>query len=202
MEEQIQEIVGKAAKLFHRFGIKSVSMDDVAREMSISKKTLYKYFKDKEELVSKVLECPSHEEFKNLPSGTKLNAVEKHIKVYKTIVAFLNDLNPSFEYDLKKYYPKLWLETIQKRRENIFNNMKNDLLQGISEGFFRSDMNVDIIATLNVLRIENLQSIDVMEVFKHSLIEVVEEFFSYHFHAIATDKGLAEYKRIMNKSHE
>lgn len=183
--------------MFHRYGIKSVSMDDVARELSISKKTLYKLFKDKEDLVTQVLECPAHDEFKNLPKDAKLNAVEKHIMVYQSIVKFLTDLNPSFEYDLKKYYPKLYLEVIQKRRDRIFQNMKNDLNQGIKEGFFRSDMDVEIITIINIMRIESLQTTDVMEVFNRDLLEVVKEFFSYHFYAIATEKGLAEYKRLI-----
>ncbi len=203
MEEQIQEIVQKTAKLFHRYGIKSVSMDDVARELSISKKTLYKLFKDKEELVAKVLDCPNHDDFKGFPQDDNLNAVEKHIMVYETIVAFLTNLNPSFEYDLKKYYSKLYLRYIQKRRDRVFENMRRDLLQGIKEGFFRSDMDVEIITMINVTRIESLQGMDVYEVFQRSLIDVVKEFFSYHFHGIATEKGLKEYKRLMEeRNHE
>jgi len=174
-------------------------MDDVARELSISKKTLYKLFKDKEELVSRVLNCPAHEDIKNFPFDAKLNAVEKHIIVYESIVKFLTDLNPSFEYDLKKYYPKLYLEIIQKRRDRIFENMKRDLAQGTKEGFFRSDLDIEIISIINIMRIESLQTTDVIEVFHRSLLEVVKEFFSYHFHAIATTKGLEEYKRLKNK---
>jgi len=203
MEEQIKEIISKVAKMFHRYGIKSVSMDDVARELSMSKKTLYKLFKDKEDLVTQVLNCPAHDEFKNLPKDAKLNAVEKHIMVYKSIVKFLTDLNPSFEYDLKKYYPKLYLEVIQKRRDRIFQNMKSDLTQGIAEGFFRPDLDVEIITIINIMRIESLQTTDVMEVFNHELLDVVKEFFSYHFYAIATAKGLEEYKRLIKiKNHE
>ena len=202
MEEQIQEIVRKTAKLFHRYGIKSVSMDDVAHELSISKKTLYKLFKDKEELVTKVLESPAHDDFKNFPKDEPLNAVQKHVMVYEAIVEFLTSLNPNFEYDLKKYYPKLYLEVIQKRRERVFENMKRDLEQGIQEGFFRPDMNVEIITIINIMRIESLQTTDVLEVFHHSMLDVVKEFFSYHFHAIATEKGLAEYKRLMEERNE
>jgi AcrR family transcriptional regulator len=199
MEEQIQEITRKAAKLFHRFGIKSVSMDDVARELSISKKTLYKLYKDKNELVSKVLECPAHEASPKIQNKKHLNAVEKHMLVYQNIVGFLKDLNPTFEYDLKKYYPKLHQEVIQKRRKNIYENMHNDLTQGIKEGFFRPDIDIDIINTMNIIRIEGFQSMDVKEVYKRDLLDVVKEFFSYHFHAIATEKGLKEFERIQKE---
>jgi len=199
MEEQIQEITRKVAKLFHRYGIKSVSMDDVARELSISKKTLYKLFKDKNELVSKVLECPTHEAPSQIQNKTHLNAVEKHMLVYESIVGFLKDLNPTFEYDLKKYYPKLHQEVIQKRRKNIYENMHNDLTQGIKEGFFRPDIDIEIINTMNIIRIEGFQTMDVREVYKRDLLEVVKEFFSYHFHAIATEKGLKEFERIQKE---
>ena len=199
MEEQIQEITKKAAKLFHRYGIKSVSMDDVARELSISKKTLYKLFKDKTELVSKVLVCPAHEALDDVSIAESLNAVEKHIMVYEKIVDFLAELNPTFEYDLKKYYPKLHKEVIQKRRKNIYENMYRDLTQGVKEGFFRPDIDIDIINTMNIIRIEGFQTMDVKEVYKRDLLEVVEVFFSYHFHAIATEKGKKEFERIIKE---
>jgi len=199
MEEQILEITKKAARLFHRYGIKSVSMDDVARELSISKKTLYKLFNDKRDLISKVLACPAHELPERNIKNNSLNAVEKHIMVYKSIVEFLADLNPTFEYDLKKYYPKLHQEVIQDRRKNIYENMYNDLTQGVEEGFFRADMDIDIINTMNIIRIEGFQTMDVKEVYKRDLLEVVQEFFSYHFHAIATEKGLKEFERIIKQ---
>jgi len=198
MEEQIQQITKKAAKLFHRYGIKSVSMDDVARELSISKKTLYKLFKDKNDLVSKVLDCSNHA-VPDTVDISNLNAVEKHILVYDSIVEFLSDLNPSFEYDLKKYYPKLHNEVIQSRRKNIYQNMYRDLTQGVEEGFFRDNLNIDIINTMNIIRIEGFQTMDVKEVYKRELLDVVKEFFSYHFHAIATVKGLKEFERIMKQ---
>jgi len=199
MEEQILEITQKAAKLFHRYGIKSVSMDDVARELSISKKTLYKLFKDKRDLVSKVLACPAHDTPISLSKVSNLNAVEKHILVYESIVEFLKNINPSFEYDLKKYYPGLHKEVIQSRRKVIFENMKNDLTQGVKEGFFRADMDIEIINIMNIIRIEGFQTMDVREVYNRDLIDVVKEFFSYHFHAIATEKGLKEYERIIKE---
>ena len=200
MEEQMQEITKKAAKLFHRYGIKSVSMDDVARELSISKKTLYKLFKDKRDLVAKVLACPAQEVPKKLDESPTMNAVEKHIMVYKDIVDFLSEMNPSFEYDLKKYYPELHKEMIQARRKTIYENMEKDLKQGIKEGFFRSDMDIDIINTMNIIRIEGFQTMDVKEVYKKDLVDVVKEFFSYHFHAIATEKGLKEFERIIKEN--
>lgn len=199
MEEQIIEITKRAAKLFHRYGIKSVSMDDVARELSVSKKTLYKLYKDKKDLISKVLDCPTRKSMKESGENNKLNAVEKHIVVYESVKKFLSELNPTFEYDLKKYYPALHLEVIQKRRENIYENMHKDLTQGVKEGYFRDDMDIGIVNIMNIIRIEAFRTIDVKEVYNRNLLEVVEEFFSYHFHAIATEKGLKEFERIMKK---
>ncbi|MCK5856715.1 MAG: TetR/AcrR family transcriptional regulator [Bacteroidales bacterium] len=202
MEEQTQEITQKAAKLFHRYGIKSVSMDDVAHELSISKKTLYKLFKDKKDLISKVLDCPAKEAPAKISKIINLNAVEKHIMVYNNIVKFLADLNPSFEYDLKKYYPQLHNTVIKKRRKHVYENMQSDLLQGVKEGFFRANMDIDIITNMNIVRIEGFQTMDVKEVYKRDLLEVVKEFFSYHFHAIATEKGIREFERIMKEKHD
>jgi len=100
---------------------------------------------------------------------------------------------------LKKYYPKLHKEVIQKRRKNIYENMYRDLTQGVKEGFFRPDIDIDIINTMNIIRIEGFQTMDVKEVYKRDLLEVVEVFFSYHFHAIATEKGKKEFERIIKE---
>jgi hypothetical protein len=77
--------------------------------------------------------------------------------------------------------------------------MRNDLTQGIKEGFFRPDIDIHIINTMNIIRIVDFQSMDVKEVYKRDLLDVVKEFFSYHFHAIATEKGLKEFERIQKE---
>jgi len=199
MEEQILEITKKASKLFHRYGIKSVSMDDIARELSISKKTLYKLFKDKKDLVSKVLTCPNNNDLDDVSFDKNLNAIEKHIQTYEKIISFLSELNPSFEYDLKKYYPKLYREAFKRRRSFIYDSMHRTLAQGVKEGFFRSDMDIHIVNTMNIIRIEGFKTMDIKEVYNRDLLDVVKEFFSYHFHAIATEKGRKEFERIIKE---
>jgi hypothetical protein len=76
-----------------------------------------------------------------------------------------------------------------------------DITQGVEQGIFRPEIDIDIINTMNIIRIEGLQTMDVKEVYKRDLLEVVKEFFAYHFHAIATEKGLKEFERIQ-KEHK
>ena len=105
MDGKIKDIVKKTCKLFQKFGIKSVSMDDIARECGISKKTLYENITDKTDLVTKVLELDFHgegEAFKEM-KNSNINAVDILFIVYKNAVEFFKEFNMSMEYDLKKY---------------------------------------------------------------------------------------------------
>ncbi len=198
MDKKLEQIIGTTAKLYTKYGIRSVTMDDVARELSLSKKTLYIYVKDKVDLVKKVvLFITEKSDVSRCGNDKNLNAVEKHIFVYQFISKMLIDVNPSFEYDLRKYYPNQYKLLLKNRRTNMFDKMKVDLHQGIKEGLFRGDMDVDKVVILNMIRIESLYDNEILEKYKYNLLDVLGEFFTYHLHAIATPEGIKEYKRLM-----
>ncbi|MBN2669007.1 MAG: TetR/AcrR family transcriptional regulator [Bacteroidales bacterium] len=194
MNQKLKDIVSKSCQLFARYGIKSVSMDDIAKGCGISKKTLYEYIKDKRDLVKKVLS----EEFadnSSLPHNidfTNKNAVESLFEVYKNAIAFFKEFNLSMEFDLQKYYPELYEKTKLKRREKLYSKMIQNLEQGRAEGFFREDFNIDIISKLHVLKIESLLKTDIFDKDDYSNAEIFRELFLYHFHAISTPKGMKE----------
>ncbi len=199
MDEKLKDIVAKTCKLFQKFGIKSVSMDDIARECGISKKTLYESVKDKRELVEYVLSFEFAKEG-NAPHNVNFegkNAIDVLFVVYQGAIHFFKDFNMSMEYDLQKYYPDLYAVTIKKRREHIYKKMLMNMTQGIKEGSFRDDFNIDIIAKLHVMKIEALLQTNIFEDTDYSIIEIFKELFSHHFMAIATEKGKkAFYKKL------
>ena len=139
----MDEIIVSISTLFMKYGIKSVSMDDVSRELGISKKTLYQYFKDKDELVTKVVEhhaeLLSGEMFKMVSENA--NAIEQLLQVSKFVSQYLKNINPSVTYDLKKYYPQIWKNVNLNNRDYIFNQIKQNMINGIKEGLYRSDIN-------------------------------------------------------------
>jgi AcrR family transcriptional regulator len=196
MEGKLKEIIIKSRKLFTKFGIKSVSMDDIAKGCGMSKKTLYEHVTDKRDLVTKVLEQEFQEE-SYAPHAVnphainieQLSAIDALFAVYKSAVVFYKDFNISMEYDLIKYYPDLFETVKMKRRKRLYEKFSINMLQGRKEKMFREDFNIDIIAKLHILKIESLLNTDIFEEDDYSVVEIFKELFLYHFSAIATDKG-------------
>ncbi len=196
MDIKLNDIISKTGKLFQQFGIKSVSMDDIARECGISKKTLYKHIKDKHDLVKKTIDFEFNKN-SHIPLSidiSNLNAVDLLFMVYKSSIEFFKDFNMSMEYDLRKYYSDLYEKTTQKRRKNIYEKMIKNMEQGRKEGSFRVDFNIDIVARLHIIKVEGLLQSDIFKDTNYSIVEIFKELFSHHFMAIATEKGRQEFK--------
>ncbi len=193
MDEKLNEIVTKVCELYFKFGIKSVTMDDVAKSIGISKKTLYLYVSDKNDLVEKVIRhSMSRKEIHGVDTleDKPINAIEKMVEVYKSSLEIIKKINPSVEFDLEKYYPSLYQEFKLKRRENIYKAIAGNLEQGIEEGFFYDDYNIDIVSKLHVSRIESLMETDIFEKDEYSLSEIFKQMFYYHLRAISKDRAI------------
>jgi len=192
MNDRLKDIVEKTCKLYTKFGIKSVSMDDIAKGCGISKKTLYENVNDKRELVQYVLESEFDKDG-NVPHNvdfTNRNTIEVLFLVYKGSIEFFKDFNMSMEYDLQKYYPDLYAKTKERRRKRIYEKIMQNTSQGIEEGVFRNDFNADIISKLHVMKIEALMETDIFDQDDYSIVEIFKELFTHHFLAIATPKGI------------
>ncbi|MEO0404283.1 MAG: helix-turn-helix domain-containing protein, partial [Bacteroidota bacterium] len=117
MEEREKEIIHKAAQVFMRLGVKSVNMDDVARHLGISKKTLYKYVRDKNDLVMKSFALEHEMENEAMTSILKqnMNAIDESFEMMKFISQMLNGLHPSIIHDIEKYHPEVFHEMQNKQ---------------------------------------------------------------------------------------
>lgn len=175
-----------------KYGIKSVTMDDVSRELGISKKTLYQYVSDKNELVKKVLELEINDRAKDFSKMEcpELNAIEEIFEVHKMVRDMLKNYNPSTEYDLRKYYPELHAQLIKVRRERIYNNTLANLAKGKAEGLYRKELNDELIAKLQLSRVE--AAFDDKIFTQEELVspKLFLEMFIYHIRGIANQKGL------------
>jgi len=123
------------------------------------------------------------------------------------ISKLLKEMNPSISFDLKKYYPEAFKVLIDHKKNHIYNNIKQNIEKGIKEGLYREGLKVDIIATLYVLRTEQVLNIDEYnENVKYTSSEIFEELLEYHIRGIATPKGLKCFEEILmsekNKSIE
>lgn len=191
MEDKRQEIVDKVRDLYHEFGIRSVTMDDVVRELGISKKTLYQYFVDKSDLVSAVLDCERStrmEEYNKTLQGVS-NAIEEMLRYYDLQKNMIKDHNPSMMYDLKKYYPKIHNDFLETKRKVIFESVKGNLIRGKSENIYRADLNEEIVARLNLMRIEALINIGIFSNEEMMMPSFFTELFKYHMYGVVNENG-------------
>jgi len=175
-----------------KYGIKSVTMDDVARELGISKKTLYQYVNDKNELVQKVVEMEIGEKGEHFLKmrSTELNAIEELFEVNKMVRQMLKDYNPATEYDLRKYYPELYTNLIKVRRDRIYNNILSNLMKGKKEGLYRAELNEELIAKLQLSRVESAFDDKIFSQEELLSPKLFYEMFVYHIRGIANERGL------------
>ena len=201
MEDKKLYIIKNVGKLYMKFGIRSVTMDDVANEFGVSKKTLYQYFSDKEDLVSQVIDYYLQNPILNLEAHHQQNAIDSMFKIREHVAHIFKFYNNTIEFDLKKIYPKLYKKVHDAKRHRIFNNTVANIEQGIKQGLYRNGLNAEFIAKLQVGRMLYTLNPD-YQIFKeneaHSL-EVFDETISYHMNAICTEKGLKYYKEQLNK---
>lgn len=191
MSESLNKLIETVSSLYMRYGIKSVSMDDVARHLGISKKTLYSYVKDKQELVELSVRHHLDEHIKaeqDLKSR-QLSALDELLEVYRFAGEMLKNVNPSYQYDLQKYYPHLCSIFNQFKRENLFEIIKSNLLKGISEGVYRKEIRIDIIAKMHAFRHFKSDELDQDDLELMMNKDAFKEIFLYHVHAILNDKG-------------
>jgi AcrR family transcriptional regulator len=202
MESKINYILAKVSELFQRYGIRSITMDDVAREVGISKKTLYQHIDHKDELVEKVVEAEgAHRRniFFNILQNQKLNAVDELFEVNKLVGEMLKNYNPAIEYDLRKYYPQLYQKIKMRKRDKMYEAVKENISKGKKQGLYRKEVNEEIIAKLYVSRVENVCENDIFTDAEYKAPEFSTEIIIYHIRGIANEKGIAYLEENLQK---
>ena len=201
MKDRRIEIAEKVCKLYRNYGIKSVTMDDVAHHLGISKKTLYEYFSDKRDLVIAVMRSISQNKTVDfsVPQEQNVNAIEELFYYYNVQVKMIRDHKPSFIYDLKKYYPDLYEKFQKDKKQRIHNSVQNNLIKGKKEGLFRNDLNEDVIARLNLMRIEVIMNSGTFSLEEMVSPDLFSEIFRYHVYGIVSDKGRELFEKELHK---
>jgi len=185
------EIIGKARELFMKYGIKSVTMDDVSRTLGISKKTLYGEVANKEDLIQKVLEldrCSTEEEMDQLHSQAE-NAIAHMALIVITLVKKFREVSPVAIYDLQKYYGPLWSEMEAKRTSFVYHHIRENIKRGMNEGIYRKDLHPEIITRLYVEMSRTIVNEQVFPLEKYKRAQLLEQITSYHLNGIVNEKG-------------
>lgn len=188
--------------MFTRIGIRSITMDDIARELGVSKKTLYHDFEDKNDLIRRVIDFDIMQSRKFLEEvhRTDLDAIEEIFLVNSRIHQNRSRYNPTFYYDLKRYYPETYLKWLSEKRQNMFGLIVANLSKGKREGLYRKEIKEHIIGKLYMARMEMLDSNDFIDGQQILSAEFLQEIFSYHLHAICNERGLKSLAEFKAKS--
>ncbi len=200
----LEELLKTVLELYSKYGIKSVTMDDISRELGISKKTLYTFVSDKNELVEKVIDYQCEKRLIWIKSLNldKLPALEEIVEVSKMINKMFGEFNPSFHYDLSKYYTNIYKKMMAINRESMAQSMLHNIKKGKKEGYYRPEINEELIVKMHIANVENLAEIDFYNSEKWTRQEIQSEIYTYHMFAILNEKGVKEYMRLLNSENQ
>ena len=191
----------KAHELFMQYGLRSVSMDDIANGIGISKKTIYQYYADKDELVDAVVdsEFKKNEHLCEFDRMNSENAVEEIFMAMDMMADMFRNMNPSFIFDMQKYHPKAFLKFDQYKNDSLFNTVRINIIRGISEQLYREDIDVDIIARFRVHSLLLAFNPEFNSTLKKSISEIAKELIIHFLFGLVSMKG---YKMIIKYQQE
>ncbi|MFT4660717.1 MAG: AcrR family transcriptional regulator [Patiriisocius sp.] len=192
MEKVHKDIVEGALNAYMLLGIKSITMNDMATKLGISKKTLYKYVRDKDDLVKQALkfQCDGEQRDIECICTENYNAIEESFKISEYVSKILKNISPSVHYDLEKYHKKTFEEAIEERQGQIYRCVSENIAKGIKEGYYRSDLNIEIISKFYLSKIPLIFDGKIFPPERLTFVQVNQEFFDYHIRGIATEKGI------------
>lgn len=192
MEMKCQQILDQVKVLFMQYGMRSLTMDDIARHLSISKKTLYQCVSDKAELVENIM--ASHLEadmavMEQIHSESD-NAIDEMFKIAEHVTQTLTTMHPSVLYDLEKYYPKAYRMFVDYKMKTIRGFLGRNMHDGIAQGLYRDNLNVDIISGLYVGRMDVCFDQALFPIAEFNASQIYIETIRYHIRGIASEKGM------------
>jgi TetR/AcrR family transcriptional regulator, cholesterol catabolism regulator len=192
-----EKIFNTGCKLFMTYGIRSVSMDDIARELSISKKTLYTEYRDKNAIVENVVMYQLQELDSQIDAimASDANPVQQIFKIANVVIETRKSENPNVMYDLKKYHPTVFEKLCCHKDENSMKMVQRNLKRGQELGFYREEMDVDIIGRIFMNTMFELFNPIEFPIGDKDVETIFRQYLSYHVRGIINENGLIEYKK-------
>ena len=194
-------ILKGAEELFIRYSVRSVTMEEIARHLGISKKTLYQHFADKDDIVSLATEQHINKrcgEFDDIQKKSK-DAIQEMVLLSSRMRENMKNANPSMLYDIQKYHPKAWKAWIEYRNKFIRSSMERNLNEGIEQGYYRANINPHIIATIRMEMIQIGFDEQVFPRDEFNTSEVQMQLLDHFTHGILTEKGLKKYNKYQEE---
>jgi len=199
--EITDRILSEASQLFIKNGIRSVTMDDIAREMGISKRTIYENFRDKDELLKSCI-CVNKEQQRQQKIDmvqSSANALEAIFGIMYEVINSMNQIHPSFITDLRKYHYTVWKEFFQKHQEEHLSDLRNLITKGIVDGLFRNDIHVEIVTRILNIQLNEISNDEVFPSEEFTRAEVFVNIIVNFTRGIATTKGIRTIEKMIEK---
>ncbi len=195
-----EKIILKATELFLSLGFKSITMDDLAQSMSISKKTIYLFFNNKNDLI---ISCTEHIQYQLLKKINEIrnnakNPIIELFEIKKEAMKILGNTETAPQFQLQKFYPEIY-QKLKDRELHLFrDNIHESLNKGIKLKFFRKEINIDFITRIYLNGMRGVRDINLFPINEFKVEKVIEDFIEYHLRAISTPKGL----ELLNKIYK
>lgn len=185
------EIAAKAGEMFMTYGVKSVSMDDLSRELSVSKKTIYSHFSDKNVLVEFIVDAHIGMIQNNCESlfGTCENAIQELYQVINSAAQEMNSVHPSVIFDLQKFHPKAWNFINTHEKEFVLPLIIRNIDRGRKEGLYRNDFDASVVGQIYVTVNDSIFKRNIMGAEHTSLLQIFNESLRFILFGMATPKG-------------
>lgn len=199
MNEKALEILERATQVYMKYGIKSVTMDDLAKELSISKKTIYKYYSDKPELVKAIIEMKVEMDQAICTNSAQQseNAIDEIILISKSVMENIGTINPTVFYDLQKFYPESWRVIHTHKWGYVLNMITVNIERGIKEGLYRKNLNAKIIGKQYVVANDMITNSEIFPWPEFKFEELFKEIIRFQLNGMVNDEGRKHLKEAI-----
>ena len=187
-----EKIIYKSEELFLTLGFKNVTMDDIASALGISKKTIYAHFSNKTELVSAVTFSVLEQIYLGIEQINKkaINPIEELYEIKMFLINYLKNERVSAQYQLKKYYPKIFDQLQIKKFKKMHSSVENSLKKGVELNLFRSEIDTAFISRVYFVGMTGIRDTSVFSETMFDKNYLMESYLEYHLRAIVTESGL------------
>ncbi|HSY77159.1 MAG TPA: TetR/AcrR family transcriptional regulator [Bacteroidia bacterium] len=195
-----QQILKGAEELFFRYGLKSITMDDIAKHLGMSKRTIYENYPTKDSIISALLTAHRESTITDIESHRKSakNAVEEIILTMQHLKSMSDMMNPRLLFELKKFHPKVWGEFLDMKQNIIMQCVADNIKWGIKQSIYRKELDVETLARLRVEQLELAWNPEVFPSAQYDITKVQLIFIDHFLYGLVNAKGyelIEKYKK-------
>ncbi|AQG81513.1 TetR/AcrR family transcriptional regulator [Spirosoma montaniterrae] len=200
-----ERILSEAERQFWKYGVRSVTMEDIARQLGISKKTIYQHFTDKEDILYQVLQERINEDHLEMDcmANEAHNPIEELLLVLDMMRKKQQQVSPNLLIDIKRHYPQAFALFRQHMDQHIMKSILENIQRGISQGWYRKDINATILARMRVEQIELAFNNDFFPATQYTMFDIQHELIHHFVRGMLTEEGFRFYNQLVNtRNHE